>query len=90
MDKGLVSALSFYKSSRYRQRILYCIGDKTLTPSEISRDVNIRINHVSMVLTALKNGGLVKCLNEKNKRGRLYELTELGRQVLAHECRNST
>ena len=60
-----------------------------MTPSEISKSVNIRLNHVSMMLTNLKEADLVVCLNEESKRGRLYELTELGKKVVAHENGNA-
>jgi len=85
MEKGLVGAVSLYRSSKYRQKVLLAMLGKTMTPSEIAKAVNIRLNHVSMVLSVLKEGGLVVCLNEGSKRGRLYELTELGRRVVSHE-----
>jgi DNA-binding PadR family transcriptional regulator len=36
-----------------------------------------------MVLTEIKEKKLVKCLNEETKKGRLYELTELGKNAIA-------
>lgn len=89
MDKDIISAVSLYRSSEYRQKVLSCLNGGTMTPSEISNAVNLRLNHVSMVLTGLREAGLVKCLNEQSKRGRLYELTALGRKVVAHENGNS-
>lgn len=85
MEKMLVSAISLYRSSSYRQKILSSLKGRTLTPSEIAKQVNIRLNHVSMVLSGLKEHGLVVCLNEESKRGRLYELTELGKKVVSRE-----
>ncbi len=89
MEKMLVSAISLYRSSSYRQKILSSLNGRTLTPSEIAKQVNIRLNHVSMVLSGLKEHGLVTCLNEESKRGRLYELTELGKKVVNRENGNS-
>lgn len=89
MDKRIVSAVALYKSSKYRQKVLACIGGGTMTPSEIAESVGIRLNHVSMVLAKLKASGLVKCLNEDSKRGRLYELTALGKQVIAYANKHS-
>lgn len=60
-----------------------------MMPSEIAKSVAIRLNHVSMFLADLKENGLVTCLNEESKRGRLYELTDLGKRVVEHEARNS-
>jgi predicted transcriptional regulator len=62
---------------------LKAIGDKVFTPSEIANKVNLRLNHVSMVLTDLKDKKLVECLNEETKKGRLYQLTKLGKNAIA-------
>lgn len=52
------------------------------SPSEISKHTNIRLNHVSMYLGELKESGLVECLNETAKKGRLYHMTEIGKKVI--------
>ena len=81
MEKDMVNAVSLLKSSSYRLRIVKAIGDGTLTPSEIAKKIDIRLNHVSMFLRELKDNKLVKCLNERNRKGRLYELTALGKNA---------
>ena len=48
----------------------------------IANKSDIRTNHISNVLTQLKNHGLVVCLNEEARKGRLYKLTERGDFVL--------
>jgi DNA-binding MarR family transcriptional regulator len=53
-----------------------------LTPKEISKVISLRLNHVSMTLSELKNLTLVECVNEKSKRGRLYKITELGKKTI--------
>ena len=78
----MVDAISLLKSSEYRHKIVTAIGDKTLTPSEIANATKIRLNHVSFFLKELKEHELVKCLNEESKKGRLYELTGLGKNVI--------
>lgn len=82
MDAELIKPISLLKSSKYRQRILKFIGEKIVTPKEIAEGVDIRINHVSMFLRDLKKNNLVKCLNEADKRGRLYQATPIGKKVL--------
>ena len=79
----MINAISLIKSSEYRQKVLKAIGVEILTPSEIAKKVDLRLNHVSMVLTDLKDKKLVKCLNEETKKGRLYELTELGKNAIS-------
>ena len=82
MEKGMVNAISLLKSSGYRHKIMDSIGSDTLTPSEIATKTKIRVNHVSMFLKELKENKLVKCLNEESRKGRLYELTELGKDAI--------
>ena len=82
MQKGMVKAISLLKSSEYRLKIIKAIGKDTLTPSEIAEKIGIRLNHVSMFLKELKDNNLVKCLNEDTRKGRLYELTELGQNAI--------
>lgn len=79
----MIDAISLIKSSEYRHKVLKAIGNEVITPSEIAKKVELRLNHVSMVLTELKEKKLVKCLNEETKKGRLYELTELGKNAIA-------
>ena len=82
MDQKLIAAISLVKSSRHRRKILDTIHNNMVTPSEISKESSIRLNHVSMYLSELKEGGLVECLNESAKKGRLYQLTEFGKKVI--------
>ena len=78
----MVTAISLLKSSEYRLKIIKAIGKDTVTPSEIAKKIGIRLNHVSMFLKELKENNLVKCLNEDTRKGRLYELTELGQNAI--------
>ena len=79
----MVTAISLLKSSEYRLKIMEAIGNNTLTPSEIANKINIRLNHVSFFLKELKGKKLLKCLNEENRKGRLYELTGLGKNAIS-------
>ena len=82
MEKEMVNIISLLKSSGYRLKIVKSIGNDTLTPSEIANKTSIRLNHVSMFLKELKTNSIVKCLNEENRKGRLYELTGLGKNAV--------
>lgn len=82
MDKELINGISLVKSSGNRYKVLNTIGNDMRSPSEISKRTNIRLNHVSMYLSELKENGLVECLNETAKKGRLYHLTDLGKKVI--------
>ncbi|WP_292368987.1 winged helix-turn-helix domain-containing protein [Methanoregula sp. UBA64] len=82
MDDELIKGISVVKSSKHRQEILEIINNEILTPSEISKKSNLRLNHVSMYLNDLKTFNLVECLNEDTRKGRLYSISTLGKRVI--------
>lgn len=53
-------------------------------PSQIAKKVDLRINQVSTLLKGLKEKELVECINEEEKMGRFYKLTEKGKAVLKY------
>ena len=54
---------------------------KPQTPTELAHKSKLSLNHTSRVLSELKKKELAKCLNPKNKTGRLYILTKKGKVV---------
>jgi len=83
MDKKMIKGVSLLKNSEYRKKILESLEDVSyLTPSEIAEKTQIRLNHVSNFLKDLKDNKLIICLNDDEKRGRLYKITELGKKVI--------
>lgn len=83
MEKQVIKGISLLKNSEYRRKILESLSTANyLTPSEIAGKTKIRLNHISNFLKDLKENELVVCLNEEEKRGRLYKITELGKKVI--------
>ena len=79
----MIKGISLLKNSEYRKKILESLYKVNyLTPSEIAEKTKLRLNHVSNSLKDLKDNKLVVCLNENEKRGRLYQITELGKKVI--------
>jgi len=82
MERQMIKGISIIKNSEYRKKILLSLTDVNyLTPSEISEKTKLRLNHVSNFLKDLKDNKLIICLNDDEKRGRLYQITELGKKV---------
>ncbi len=89
MNKELIKGISLLKNSDYRKRILESLSDVSyLTPSEIAQKTKIRLNHVSNFLKDLKDNKLIICLNDEEKRGRLYKITRLGGRVIKENEKN--
>lgn len=78
----MIKGISLLKNSEYRKKILESLSNVNyLTPSEIAEKTKLRLNHISNFLKNLKDNKLIVCLNDNEKRGRLYQITELGKKV---------
>ena len=76
------SYIIFIKISKTRQKILKCLENKYMLPSEIALKTDLGTTQVSNALSDLKNKRLVECINEADKKGIIYEITKLGLEVL--------
>lgn len=74
--------VGYVKGSKYRTKVVKSIEKKTpKIPSEISKETGIYTNHVSNTLTQLREHELGECINPEARKGRLYRLTDMGKQV---------
>ena len=80
-DEMLIE-ISYIKISKYRTEVMKSLDGEVLIPTQIARNLDIRTNHISKVLTDLKAHGLVECINPEVRKGRLYRLTENGEKIV--------
>lgn len=74
--------ISFVISSRYRIVALRRLSTGPATPSQIAKDADVGIAHVSRALQGLRDRSLVDLLvSDERKKGRVYGLTERGQDV---------
>ena len=81
-DNDLWTLSSWIMISSYRNRVMIALGNKLKTPSTLSRETGIKINHISRVLSELKKHGLIICINEDAAKGRLYQATDIGFEAM--------
>ncbi len=81
-NDDLLKLTSFVRISKYREKTLKSIGEEVKIPTHIAKDSGIRTNHISKVLSELKSKEIVECINEEARKGRLYRLTDTGKDVL--------
>lgn len=81
-DDELLKLTSYVEISKYREKTLKSIGNNVKIPVNIAKDSGIRTNHISKVLSELKSKEIVECINEEARKGRLYRLTDTGKEVL--------
>ena len=70
----------FILRSQYRKKVFLMLN-KPIMPSQIARNLDIRLTHITRELRFLKEKGLAECLNPKEKTGRLYQLTLKGKRL---------
>ena len=75
------SDISFIVSSNYRHKVLKCLNEPK-TPSKLSRELGINKTHISRALSELGTKKMIKCLTPETKKGKIYIVTEYGKEVL--------
>jgi len=77
---GKLELAGFILRSGYRKKVFLLLGNPIM-PSQIAKQLDIRLTHITRELRFLKERGLVECLNPKEKMGRLYQLTLSGKRL---------
>lgn len=81
-EEEIWDLIGFIKISPLRQKTLRALKNDYLMPSEIGRLTGMRTTQASGALFDLKEKNLVMCMNESAHKGRIYQLTELGIEIL--------
>ncbi|WP_407391455.1 transcriptional regulator [Methanobrevibacter sp.] len=81
MDDETLKKYAYVSISSYRAKAVKALKDEDKIPSVIARDSGIRINHISKVLKELKDCDVAVCLNEEDRKNRVYRLTDLGQEI---------
>ena len=74
--------VKYINRSTYRVKVLKSLKGDVKMPTEIARDCDILPNHISNVLRELRENDIVECINPEVKKGRLYRLSDVGKDVL--------
>ena len=73
--------VSYIISSNYRKSILQNLTNPTM-PSKLSRELNINKTHISRGLNELEKKKMIECLTNKVNKGKLYMITDYGKEIL--------
>lgn len=69
------------QSSAYRKKVLKTLKE-TKTPTQLEKELDIKISHISRTLKELREMKLIKCHAPDLRKGKLYQITKLGKEVL--------
>lgn len=70
--------IGFVRRSENRQKALKLL-EEPLMPTELGKKMNISLTHASKIIRELYKKGLVDCLNDKLKVGRIYRISKRGK-----------
>lgn len=73
--------LAWVKRSKQRQKILKLLSSPK-TPTDVADELEIQVSGASRSMRNMEDKELVKVLNPEDKLGRLYVVTDDGRDVL--------
>lgn len=76
------SKYSYVIASEYRVKVLKVLTAGPKTPKHISKETRIYLSHVSKTLRELSEKGIVECLSPERKRGKVYNLTKDGKEII--------
>jgi predicted transcriptional regulator len=71
---------SWILRGKQRAKVLK-VMDKPLIPTQIKDKTNLGLNNVSDILREFRKRKVARCLNPKEKTGRIYELTDKGKKL---------
>lgn len=70
------------KSSEWRFKVLKILNSNMKIPSELSKEADISSSHISEVIKDLKEMKLIECKNPSLRKGKIYSITKLGKEIL--------
>ena len=74
--------IGFIKVSQIRYQTLKTLETDFLMPSEIAKSTGFRTTQISNAIRDLKEKDPVICMNESARKGRIYQNTDLGLEIL--------
>ncbi len=80
MVKENIKNYAWILRGKQRKKIIN-VMNKPKIPTQIKEETKLSLNNVSDVLREFRKKQIAKCINPKEKSGRLYELTIKGKRV---------
>ncbi len=77
-----VDSLNFVISSETRLKILSFLSKGSCTPTQLAKEVQKHLSHISRALRELESKDLVICSSPRNSKPRVYYLTTEGDKIM--------
>lgn len=76
----MYNLVSFVSRGKVRKQVLRELKEPH-TPTELSRLLKTHRSTISRTLLALQKKGIIKCITPKEKMGRYYQITKIGKKI---------
>ena len=73
--------VSFVSRGKIRKEVLR-VMDKPITPTDLANKIKTHRSTVSRTVLELEKKGLVECITPTGKMGRVYQMTDKGRNII--------
>ena len=80
-EKQLISLSAYILISKNRTSVFKALENTGQMPRDLAKETHIRPNYVSALLAELKEKDLVECINPEVHKGKVYRLTEKGKEI---------
>lgn len=74
--------ISFITGSKVRFKVLTTLNKTRITPTQLSKNLDIHISAISRTLSELLDKDLIKCLTDKRTKSKFYEISKEGKELL--------
>ena len=69
-------------ASQYRRKVVIALSENQATPAQLEKSTGIKFSHISDVLKDLLKLKLAVCVTPKLRKGKIYAITDLGKQAV--------
>ena len=80
-EKQLISLSAYILISKNRTSVFKALENNGKMPRDLAKETHILPNYVSALLAELKEKDIVECINPEVHKGKVYILTEKGKQI---------
>lgn len=73
--------VGFVKASKNREMIYKELMKGEKTPRELQKILKLHFSQVSFILKEMTDRGIVECLNQNSRKGKIYGISQKGRGI---------
>lgn len=73
--------IGYIKASKIRHNVFFTISKGPKTPKELQKEIDSHFSQISLAIKELRKRDLISCLTNDLKKGKIYTLSEKGKEL---------